>query len=127
MVLVTEVAVQRDTESGSDSSGLHDQFMTVVAHLTRGALTFPAPFDLASSAALAKNDDTGALAARMFEATAARDCGYEVTITALTPDTDELRREIINTTVAGTALLFALLEGLMDELDSRLSTGQPTE
>lgn len=121
--------MQGDTDStGSDSSGLYDQFMAIVSGLTEGDLTFPAPFDLSTSAALAKNDDIGDLAERLFAVTAQRDCGYEVTITALTedPGAEPLRREIINTTVAGTQLLLALLEGLMDELDARL-TGHPAE
>lgn len=120
--------MQRDLESTGDSSGLRDQFMTIVSGLSRGDLTFPAPFDLATSAALAKNIDVGRLAEQLFDVTAARDCGYEVTISALNHDDgDPMRREIINTTVASTGLLVVLLDGLLDELDARLEAGRPAE
>lgn len=96
--------------------------MRIVSAVADGELTFPAPFDLASAVALRENDDAGTLALHLFHATAARDTGYQVTIHALTPEGSEpLRREIIDTTVASTPLLFALLEGLMDELEARLA------
>lgn len=116
---------QRDEESTGDSSRLYDQFMTIVAGLSQGDLIFPAPFDLATSAALAENTDVGIIAERLFAVSAARDCRYEVTIAALNRDgADPMRREILNTTVASTRLLFALLEALMDELDARLEAGR---
>ena len=94
--------------------------METVADLAQGELTFPPPFDLASAVALRDNTDAGDLALKLFAATAARDCGYQVTISALTPEGSEpMRREIINTTVASTALLAALLDGLLDELHDR--------
>lgn len=94
--------------------------MRTVSAVADGELTFPPPFDLASAAALQENIDLGELALQLFHATASRDTGYEVTIHALAPEGSEpLRREIINTTVASTSLLFALLEGLMDELEAR--------
>lgn len=94
--------------------------MATVADLAEGELTFPPPFDLASAVALGKNADRGELAENLFAATASRDCGYRVTISALTPEGDEpLQREIINTTVASTNLLMTLLDGLLDELQAR--------
>lgn len=128
--MVTEVVVASDTEPASwDRKGLHDQFMTIMADLSRGDLTFPPPFDLAASAALASNTDMGTLALRLFELVAARDCAYEVTVTALSTagDTPPLRREIINTSVASTSLLFQVLDGLMDELEARLPAEQPAD
>jgi hypothetical protein len=90
--------------------------------LSDGGLTFPAPFDPATAAALGDNMDSGQLAERLFDVTAQRDCAYSVMIAALTPTSVEpVRRELINTTVNSTQLLFTLLEGLMDELEARLS------
>lgn len=107
----------------NDSDGLQERFTSIVTALTEGELTFPFPFDLATSAALGSNLDSGWLATRLAEATAARDSGYEISIRELTPgDPAGPRREIIGTSVSSTRQLFALLETLMDELQARAST-----
>lgn len=112
--------MRSDAESTSnDSDGKRDAFLAAVASLDEGELTFPPPFDLASAAALASNIDVGDLALKLFEVTAGRDCGYEVRITAVPPGESTLRRDVINTSVASTGLLFALLDGLMEELERR--------
>lgn len=99
--------------------------MQTVAAVADGELTFPPPFDLSTSAALASNIDRGWLAQKLADVTASRDCGYEVSITALTPGVpDPMRREIINTTVSSTRLLFTLLESLMDELEARMDAAE---
>jgi hypothetical protein len=114
------VGVASDAESTGSDQGLDEAFMHTVADLAQGELTFPAPFDLASAAALRVNADDGELAERLFEATASRDCGYEVTIRVLTPEgSDPEQREIIDTTVSSTPLLIELLTGLLDELEAR--------
>lgn len=97
--------------------------MGIVSALADGELTFAPPFDLATSAALARNIDTGRIAQALFDATQTRDTAYRVTIAAISPD-DELAREIIDTTVASTRLLVALLDGLMEELHARRVAGQ---
>lgn len=97
--------------------GLLADFAGAVSSLADGDLTFKAPFDLASSTALADNIDDGGIAQRLFEVTALRDCGYEVRIMARSldhPDVDP--REMINTSVRSTRMLISLLEGLLDEL-----------
>jgi hypothetical protein len=113
--------MQGDTEStsSSDSEGLRELFMEIVSDLADGELTFPPPFDLAASAALACNIDVGAIAVKLFNATRQRDCGYQVSIQAISPDDESVAREIVNTTVPSTRLLLALLDGLMEELHDR--------
>lgn len=83
---------------------------------------FPPPFDLATSLALAANIDRGDLAERLFEVTAARDTQFEVAIYARCPDNPDMRRQIVDTTVASTKLLTALLDMVLDELDARAQT-----
>lgn len=119
--------MQKDAEStSSDSEGLESSFMGVVTSVTDGDLTFPAPYDLATSAALASNIDTGGLAEKLFDVTADRDCRYEVTVTALSPVGAEppMRREIINTVAQSTQAMIALLDGLLDEIEARLDAEQ---
>lgn len=112
--------MRSDTEStGNDRDGLLAQFVSAVSCLAEGELTFRAPFDLATSAALASNDDTGALAEEVFKLAASRDCGYRVTIHAVAPGGCGIEREVINTTTPSTAVLMALLEGFLEELYDR--------
>lgn len=102
----------RSSEStGSDD--LDALFTSAVMSLAEGNLTFQPPFDLATSAALAANIDLGDLAQRLFDATAQRDTGYRISIHATAPGVPD--REVVNTNVASTALLVALLDGLLDE------------
>lgn len=103
----------RDGEDDLDA-----RFNTVIATLAEGGLTFPAPYDLATSAALAVNVDVGAIALALFQVTAARDTGYRVEIYETAPGVPE--REVVNTTVDGTRLLIALLDGLAEEQSERL-------
>lgn len=117
--------MERDTEStsSSDSQGLRELFMGILSDLAEGDLTFPPPFDLAASAALASNIDVGVIALKLFNATQQRDCGYRVSIHAISPDDESLGREIVDTKVSSTRLLVALLDGLMEELTARRSAG----
>src|ERR1041384_5367842 len=117
--------MQGDTEStsSSDSEGLRELFMGIVSDLADGELTFPPPFDLAASTALASNIDVGVIALKLFQVTQQRDCRYRVSIHAISPDDEALDREIVNTTVSSTRLLFALLDGLMEELHARRIAG----
>jgi hypothetical protein len=116
---VTEVSVLGETEStSSDNDGLPEDFVAAVVPLADGELTFPAPFDLASSAALALNTDVGDIAQRLFEVTAARETEFEVIIRAKSASQPDLpAREVIDTTVSGTRLLITLLESLIAEID----------
>lgn len=110
--------VPRDTESThSDRDGVQT-FQDVISALAEGALTFPAPFDLPSSAALAANADTGVIAQELFRVTAARDCAYEVLIVAV-PQGDEPvgERGVLDTKVTSKRQLINLLETLLEELD----------
>lgn len=101
------------TDSGKDDD-LQEAFGRVIAKLSDGDLTFQAPFDLASSAALAANMDSGELAAALFRVTQSRETNYRVHIAAVVPDLEP--RDVVNTTVSGEGLLVALLEGLIDEI-----------
>ncbi len=102
--------------------------MTVAASVGEGELTLDPPFDLATSAALANNIDRGDLAENLFRITALRECAYEVTITAVAPgDGEPERREIINTSVASTHLLFALLDDVLCEIENRLNAPHPSQ
>lgn len=113
----------RSTEStGSDD--LDALFASAVAPLAEGNLTFPSPFDLAASAALAANDDHGRLAVELFKLLALRDVSYRVTVHATAPGVPD--REVVNTTVAGAATLVALLDGLLDEITTDPTEGDPS-
>jgi hypothetical protein len=101
-----------------------ERFTEVVAGLANGSLLFPPPFDFATSLALAANIDLGALAQQLFDVTAARDTKYEVSIYACSGDHENVRRQIIDTTVASTQVLYALLEHVLDELDERAQEKQ---
>lgn len=80
---------------------------------------FPPPFDLATSLALAANIDMGVLAERLFDVTAERDTQFQVAIYACSPEYPDIRRQIVDTRVASSQLLTALLETVLDELDAR--------
>ena len=128
--MMAEVVVRDGAGSTpSDRDGLRELFMQIVASLAEGELTHSPPFDLSMSAALASNLDRNDLALKLAEVSAARDVGYQVMIYGLIPgdDDESLRREIINTTVGSTRLLFALLDGLMDELDARRTAWQAAD
>lgn len=106
--------MRSDRESRSDDrDDLLALFAQAISSLSDGELTFPAPFDLSTSAALAANDDTGRLAEEVFKLAAQRDCGYAVEIVSLSGSET---REVINTQTASTGTLIALLEGLLEEL-----------
>jgi hypothetical protein len=115
---VTEVVVRSTESTDSDEDDLAARFMAAVASLSEGELTFPSPFNLATSAALAANLDVGAIAERLFEVTALRDTGYRVAIYATAPGVAD--REVIDTDVRSTRLLISLLDGLIDEQCARL-------
>lgn len=103
----------------SDEDDLAARFTQAVASLALGGLTFPAPFDLATSAALASNIDVGSIAERLFEATATRDTGYRVAIYETAPGVAD--RAVIETSVPSTPVLIALLDGLLEEQEERLA------
>ncbi len=104
-----------------DDRGLAADFAAAVSSLAEGGLTFDQPFDLPSSAALAANIDSGDGAQHLFDVTAARDCQYEVHISARLKDhPDVSAREVLNTSVPSTRLLISLLEDLIDELHARM-------
>lgn len=105
-----------EQESTPSDSTLTEQFLSVVAAVADGGLLMPAPFDLASSAALAANSDTGPAAEGMFAVTARRNSRYEVRITEIQ---DDISRDLVNTTCTGRGPLFALLDTVMDEIEAR--------
>src|SRR3954468_19524437 len=104
----------RDTEStDSDEDDLATLFAAAICSMAQGNLMFPSPFDLASSAALAANEDTDRIAEKLFEVTAQRDTGYRVEIYATAPGVDD--REVICCTVPSTPTLLALLDSFIEE------------
>lgn len=103
-------------KAGDDRAALLRTFDRVIACLAEGGLTFPPPFDFATSLALAANIDSGELAQKLFAVTAARDTQYRVQIHACSAEQPDLLRPVIDTTVETTRLLTVLLEGLLDEL-----------
>lgn len=113
---VTEVAVASDAESKPSNEDLKEKFMKIAAGVAEGGLVMPAPFDIASSAALAANDDKGTTAEGLFEVTAARASRFVVHVVETN---GEDSRELLNTSCVGESLLFALLDDLMDELEAR--------
>lgn len=120
---VTEgTPVPRDTESTHSDKDGAEKFHVVVSALSEGALTFPAPFDLSSSAALAANTDEGRIAQELFRVTAERDCAYEVLIRAVPQGEEKVgEREVLATKVTSKRQLIVLLETLLDELDPQES------
>ncbi len=114
--------MKKSTGDGS-REGLEPDFATAVSSLAEGELTFPPPFDLSSSAALAANIDNGDGAVRLFDVTAQRDCQYDVQIFARMGGGhgEEVRvREVINTQVPSTPQLISLLDDLIEELHARM-------
>lgn len=106
-----------ETEGGRE---LEQPFVNAVAPLAEGNLTYPAPFDICTSAALAANIDTGDMAEKLFAVTALRQAGFHLTITAVAPGEPGLpEREIINTRTSSLHTLTVLLEDLLDELHER--------
>lgn len=114
--------MRRTDSTESDKDALKAGFAKAVGALADGDLTFTPPFDLATSAALAANIDTGAIAQQLFEVTAQRDTGYRVEIYAVAPDVED--REILKTSVASTNLLIELLDGLLDEYLARQESNE---
>lgn len=97
--------------------GLEHPFVEAIAPLADGNLTYSSPFDLSASAALADNVDSGSVAEKLFDVTALRRCGYQVTIAEIAPGHPELpRREVLNTQVESLHALTVILEDLLDEL-----------
>lgn len=92
-----------------------EQFSDAIASLTQGELTFPPPYDLVTSWALARNGNTGEAALESF----ARDVNsssrrFRIRIHALPPD-DQPQisdREIIDVIVTGPRVAAQLLSGL---------------
>lgn len=107
-----------DAESKPSDRDLEEQFLAIAVDVAEGALVMPAPFDVASSAALAANEQTGDAAEGMFTVTAARESRYEVRIVEVQ---DDVAREVVDTTCNGQGPLFALLEDVMDQLEARRS------
>lgn len=105
-----------DAESKPSDKGLDQEFFSVAAGAADGGLVMPAPFDVASSAALAANVDRGDMADKLFEVTAARNSQFKVHILEIQGDDS---RELINTTAIGEGPLFALLDAVMDEIEAR--------
>lgn len=103
-------------KADGDREALVRAFNRVISDLAEGGLTFPPPFDLATSLALASNLDRGELAERLFDVTAARETQFTVQIKACSAQYPELTRQVIDTTVSSTQLLTVLLENLLDEL-----------
>jgi len=105
-----------DAESRPSDKGLAEEFFLIAADVAEGGLVMPAPFDVASSAALAANVDRGDMAAKLFEVTAARESSFSVLIVEQQGDQ---ARELINTTCIGQGPLFTLLDDVMDEIEAR--------
>lgn len=115
----------RQTEStGPDDQEWERRFHQVTGSIVRGALVFPPPFDLATSAALAVNDETGDIAERLFEITAQKHSKFRVLITEIADGVDD--QEVINTTVTGQQLLITLLDEFINELAEQLEKGDPS-
>lgn len=99
-------------------------FVRVVGALTDGALTFDAPFDLASSVALAHNTRQGPDAMTHFDLNRDGVC-YDILIVEKPTDSNSgiQPREIINCTVANryaaAALLGSLAEEFIDDTDEQ--------
>jgi dethiobiotin synthetase len=92
------------------------ELQEIVTLLSDGELIAPAPFDAATSAALASNLDRGDIAERLFDITAQREPTYQVHIVEVSAG---VTREVLNTTADSSRTLFALLDGLMDEIAAR--------
>lgn len=87
-----------------------EQFNRAVGSLADGALIFPAPFDLATAAGLAANDIDGADAVDVEAATRGEiGLHYHVQITQIVDGRPDLRRPVVDTTVADPRLLRSLL------------------
>jgi hypothetical protein len=108
--------VANEAESKPSGEDLEQEFMKVAAGVADGGLVMPAPFDVASSAALAANSEQGDIAGKLFDVTASRASRFAVHVVELQgQDT----RELLNTTCIGETVLFQLLEDLMDEMEAR--------
>lgn len=94
-----------------------DRFARTVGTLTEGALRFPAPFDLAASAALADNPLTGTTAERLFEAVRAHlSRRFHIQVHEVIGDAPEpWRREVVDC-VCDPAVAVALLLTVAAEL-----------
>lgn len=112
--VLTEVVVRSDSDSTDDRRA--EELSKIQCLLSDGELTAPAPFDVATSAALAANLDAGDIAEKLFDITSSRQPTYRVHIEEVS---GEHTREVVNTTADGQRTLFALLDGLMDELEAR--------
>lgn len=113
--------VDPDSREG-DSRSTDAAFATAIGSLTDGALLFPPPFDLASSAALARNATDGSDAVTQFPLNRTG-TQYRILIVEEPVDgtTGIEPRDIINCTVqdrhAAAALLGTLAEELMLDED----------
>lgn len=121
LVLSPEVYVHSEDKPVPDEDEL-TLFHSVVAGCTDGGLTFPPPFDVVASGALADNADSGQTAEELFRYTVQRNTAYTVRIFAETPENPEVgTREVIDTHVSSTRTLIGLLETLTSELRRRLT------
>ena len=92
-------------------------FDEAISTLAEGEITFPAPFDYATSSALARNIDAGRIAELLFGVDRDRELDFRLTLFARSADQPELpEREIVNTVVGGKASLINLLDDLIEHL-----------
>lgn len=92
-------------------------FHRAVAALAEGELSFPPPFDLAASAALADNEHTGETAAALFEfIQKMTEIRYHVIVEAIVDDPvpggAPMRREIVNCQVPAAIVAGLLIDVL---------------
>lgn len=96
-----------------------DDFAQAVAWLAGGELRFPPPFDLATSIALLRNDETGDLALKLFDACSRRSGYLKIQVHEVSIDDPEIPdREIIDG-VFTPPMAIALFAGLFYELYQR--------
>ncbi len=101
-----------------DGPALGEDFASVVGSLNGGELMFPAPFDLASSAALGLNSDDGDRALGLFDGTAStRRLGFRLRVDQVVLDhPDGPGREVIDIVVTDVHQAKALIGMLAQEV-----------
>lgn len=100
-------------------AGIQANFARAVAPLAEGELTLPAPFDLVTSWALARNSETGQAALELFaRGVDGSDRRFQIRIHELPPDDDcgVAEREIVDCIVTGSRTAAHLLAGVADEI-----------
>lgn len=114
-----DVAGARHEHTDTGDRQFPESFARAVAPLTQGELTFPPPFDLVTSWALARNAETGETAMELFardvDGSARRFC---IRIHELPPDDRPGvdGREIVDCVVTGERAAAQLLAGLAAEI-----------